>query len=169
MTGPHRPTDYLHQGRHDRLLDEWMHDPYRSKHKLKEPTLCPTCGALFHAGHWQWGDAPADAERVNCPACQRIQERVPAGFLTLSGGFVAAHREEILNLAHNVESREKAAHPLKRIMGCEDQKDGSLLLTFTEPHLARAVGEAIQHAYNGELDLQYQQEEYLLRVRWRRD
>jgi NMD protein affecting ribosome stability and mRNA decay len=140
--------------RHDRLLQEWEHDTYKSKHKLAEPTACPECGAVFHGGRWQWGEAPTDAEQSLCPACHRIQDRVPAGFLSLAGEFLAEHREEIMNLIRHVEEREKSAHPLKRIMGVEEQADGALV-TFTDPHLARGVGEALHNAYKGELDFAY--------------
>jgi hypothetical protein len=153
--------------RHDRLLQEWQHDTYKSKHKLAEPTACPECGAIFHDGHWQWGEAQADANQTLCPACHRIQDKVPAGFLSLSGTFLAEHREEIMNLIRHVEQREKAAHPLKRIMDVESQADG-MLITFTDPHLARGVGEALRDAYKGELDFAYQAEERILRVAWKR-
>ncbi len=166
MTGPKKHGDYLRKGTH-RMIRELEHDPYHSKRKLSEPTVCPDCGAVFHEGRWAWGEAPADANRASCPACQRVQDRVPAGFLTVRGSFLQAHREELMNLIRNVEEREKAEHPLKRIMGFEEQDDG-LVVTFTDPHLARAAGEALEHAYEGELDFAYQEGEYLLRVFWKR-
>ena len=43
-----------------------------------------------------------------------------------------------------------------------------LLVTTTDPHLARRIGEALHHAYKGELDYHYNKEEKLLRVVWRR-
>ena len=149
------------QGRHDRLLQEWQHDTYKSKHKLKEPTVCPGCGAIYRDGRWQWGAAPDDAHPESCPACQRIQDRVPAGFLTLGGGFLHAHRDEILNTIRNLEAAEKERHPLKRIIAMESVADG-MLITFTDPQLARGAGEALQHAYKGELDYAYQAEERIL-------
>lgn len=153
--------------RHDRLLQEWEHDTYKSKHKLAEPTACPGCGAVFQSGRWQWGSAPASAAQALCPACHRIQDKVPAGFLSLGGEFLASHREEIMSLIRHVEQREKSAHPLKRIMEVENQVDG-VLVTFTDPHLARGVGEALHDAYKGELDYAYQAEERILRVSWKR-
>ncbi|NIR30489.1 MAG: ATPase [Gammaproteobacteria bacterium] len=149
-------------------MRELVHDPYMSKRKLPEPTLCPECGAVFHNGRWAWADQPQGANQERCPACRRIRERVPAGFLTLSGGFFQHHRQEILNLVRNIEAREKANHPLKRIMGAEEHEDG-LVMTFTDPHLARGAGEAVEDAYEGELDYTYSPDEYMLRVTWRRD
>lgn len=167
MTGPSKPSDYLHQGRHDRLLREWVHDTYKSKSKLPEPTVCPECGAVYHKGRWTWAERPDGAHAEMCPACHRIHDKVPAGFLSLKGEFLAEHKDEILHLVRNVEKKENMEHPLKRIMNVEEQKD-SVVISFTDPHLARTAGEAIQHAYQGELDLHYQKEEFLLRVLWQR-
>lgn len=153
--------------RRDRLLKELVHDPYMATRKLPEPTVCPSCEAVFHEGRWMWGERPTKTAEVLCPACRRAHDKEPAGLLTISGEFWRAHEDEIKNLARNVESREKAEHPMKRIMDM-DTRDDRLAISFTEPHLARAVGEAIEHAYNGELDFRYNQGEYYLRVTWRR-
>lgn len=168
MTGPKKRDDYVRAERQDRRLRELVHDPYMSKRKLPEPTLCPECGAVFHNGRWAWADRPEEANQELCPACRRTQERVPAGFLTLSGEFFRHHRDEILNLIHNVEAREKANHPLKRIMDAEEQEEG-LVMTFTDPHLARGAGQAVEDAYEGEVDYTYSPDEYMLRVTWRRE
>lgn len=167
MTGPSKPSDYIHQRRHDRLLREWVHDTYKSKSKLPEPSVCPECGAVYHKGRWTWAEKPSGVHQEMCPACHRMRDKVPAGFLTLKGEFLAAHKDEILHLVRNIEKKENAEHPLKRIMNVEEQQDG-VVISFTDPHLARGAGEAIHHAYHGELDFHYQEEENLLRVSWNR-
>lgn len=153
--------------RHDRLIQEYRHDAYKSKLKMHEPTVCPQCGAVFHEGRWQWLSKPAQAHEEMCPACHRIHDEFPAGFVTLSGSFLNAHREELLHLVKNQEEHEKAEHPLKRIMKIEDQEDG-VLVTTTDIHLARGIGEALHHAYQGELEFHYNEQENLLRVVWER-
>lgn len=155
----------FHPIRHDRLLQEQVHDAYKSKGKLPEPSVCPQCGALFHGGRWQWGTAPTGAHQETCPACHRIHDNFPAGFLTLAGEGFQAHREEIMHLVHNHEQRERAEHPLQRIMGVEEH-DGEVLVTTTDIHLARGIGEAVHHAYQGELEFHYNPEQNLLRVHW---
>lgn len=157
----------LHGGREDRLLHERVHDPYKSKSKLPEPTVCPGCGAVYHDGRWQWLDKPDGAHETLCPACHRIHDKVPAGYLSLKGGFLAEHKEEILNLVRHTEEHAKREHPLERIMACEEQEDG-LLITFTDAHLARGTGEAIHHAYQGDLDFHYAEEDVTMRVSWTR-
>jgi hypothetical protein len=104
---------------------------------------------------------------VLCPACQRVKDRVPAAFLTIGGSFFAEHHDEIVNLIHNYEQRERAEHPLKRIMASESQDEGTVF-TFTDAHLARGIGEALHSAYEGELDYQYTKEDIMLRVTWSR-
>ncbi|MDD5403178.1 MAG: BCAM0308 family protein [Sulfuricella sp.] len=153
--------------RHDRLLLEQAHDAYKSKGKLPDPSVCPQCGAVFHDGRWQWGEAPAGAHQAICPACHRMNDQCPAGFLTLEGAFFQAHRDEIMRLVHHHEQHERAEHPLQRIMAVEE-KDGEVLVTTTDIHLARGIGEAVHHAYQGELEFHYNTEENLLRVYWKR-
>jgi len=130
-----------------------VHDSYKSNKKLPEPTRCPDCGAVYEMGRWTWGTAATDAHQEPCPACHRVRDHFPAGYVTLEGDFFAAHRDEILRLARHREEREKAEHPLERIMAVEGVADG-VQLTTTDTHLARDIGEAIHAAYSG--NLQYQ-------------
>ena len=152
--------------RHDGIFKERVHDAYKALGKLSEPTVCPECGAVFHEGRWQWRLVPENAHREICPACHRIYDHFPAGYLTLRGEFFQAHRDEIMRLVHNHEKHELTEHPLKRIMSVEQEKDGATLVTTTDIHLARGMGEALHHAYQGELDFHYNQEQNLLRVNW---
>ena len=162
------PTPGFRQiSRRDSMVEERVHDADKARHKLPEPTVCPQCGALFHEGRWKWGAAPPGAHQETCAACQRIKDDFPAGFITLSGQFFAAHREEIMHIVHNVEKRERPEHPFNRIMAIEEKDDGTLVTT-TDIHLARGIGEAIHDAYQGDLEFHYNPEEYLLRVHWAR-
>lgn len=153
--------------RRDRLLQEDRHDPYQAKQKLPEPTVCPECGAVFHNGRWQWLARPAQAHEASCPACQRSRDKMPAGYVSISGDFFASRRDELLHLIRNEEARAKAEHPLKRILDIEDGNGGALVTT-TDIHLARGIGEALHHAYQGELEYHYNEQEQLLRVAWQR-
>ena len=159
------PGGFRQIQRHDALFQERVHDAYKAKGKLPEPTVCPQCGAVFHEGRWQWRPAPANAHKETCPACHRIHDHYPAGFLTMTGEFFHAHRDEIMHLVHNHEHHEREEHPLKRIMAVEE-KDGATLVTTTDIHLARGIGEALHHAYQGELQFHYNPEQNLLRVNW---
>lgn len=161
------PAGTYRPGRHLEILDEPAHDPYLAREKLAEPAVCSDCGAVYHQGRWQWGPPPAAAAPARCPACRRIHESLPAGYVTVEGEFAQSHRDELLNLVRHLEQREKTEHPLKRIMAI-DEADGKLLITTTDIHLARQIGEALHHAYQGDLDFHYNKEQYLLRIRWQR-
>jgi NMD protein affecting ribosome stability and mRNA decay len=151
--------------RHDNLFHERVHDAYKAKGKLHEPSVCSQCGAVFHEGRWQWLPVPADAHQETCPACHRIHDHFPAGFLSMKGEFFQSHRDEIMHLVRHHEQRERQEHPLQRIMAVEE-KPGETLVTTTDIHLARDIGEALHHAYRGELEFHYNPEQNLLRVHW---
>ncbi len=166
MSGPINNAAF-HPIRRDRLLQEAVHDAYQIKGKLHEPTVCPDCGAVFKAGHWQWVEKPAGAHQARCPACNRQHDNFPAGYVTLSGDFLSTHEDEILNAVRNHEKREMAEHPLQRVMNIE-RVAGGYQVTTTDIHLARGIGEALHHAYQGDLEFHYNPEQCLLRVNWQR-
>lgn len=151
--------------RHDNLFQEQVHDAYKARAKLHEPSVCSECGAVFHEGRWQWLEAPADAHNEICPACHRIHDHYPAGYLSLKGEFFRSHRDEIMNLVRNCERHERGEHPLKRIIAVEE-KGQETQVTTTDIHLARGMGEALHHAYQGRLEYHYNPEQNLLRVNW---
>jgi hypothetical protein len=147
--------------------EDRVRDPYRSKGKLLEPTTCPDCRAVYHKGRWQWLERPKGAHEMSCPACVRAHCKDPAGRVTIEGPFSTQHRQEILNLAKNLEKRAKAEHPLDRIMRIEERED-ALIIETTDIHLPRALGEELRSAYQGELSYHYDEEEYSIAVRWER-
>lgn len=167
MKSTQPPPASFREGRHLQFLDDTRHDPYQEREKLSEPTVCESCGAVYHQGRWQWGAPPANAAAATCSACRRIKEDNPAGYVSIEGPFSRSHRDEVVNLVRNIESREKAEHPLQRIMSVDEQGD-DLLVTTTDIHLARDIGKALEDAYKGDMDFHYNKDEYLLRIRWRR-
>ena len=142
-------------------------DPYRLTKKPPAPAVCPTCEAVFANGRWTWDRPPEDAIDHQCPACQRIHDKFPAGYVMIKGEFMKEHRDEIIALITKKEDREKAEHPLQRIMAIEDVREG-LQVTTTDSHLARGIGEALHDAYKGDLKLRYSRDENLLRATWKR-
>ena len=153
--------------RHEQVFDTGAEDAYRATEKLPEPTVCRKCGATYHGGRWTWRHAPASAHKIVCPACLRIEDDFPGGYLALKGDFVSEHREEILAVVNAREAQEKAEHPLQRIMAIREQEDG-LTVTTTDPHLARGIAQALGSAFNGTVRLNYSRGENLLRATWRR-
>ena len=154
--------------RREQLADDPRHDSYKARGKLPDPTRCPECRALFQKGRWTWNGAPAGTVHEQlCPACQRVRDGYPAGYVSLGGAYLSSHRDEILNLVRNCEASEKAAHPLQRIIAIKDA-DGGVLVTTTDAHLARRIAEHVHDACKGTLALQYSREENLIRATWTR-
>lgn len=138
--------------------------------KLPENSSCPRCGASYRKGRWVWKVAPAGSPEQVCPACERIATDYPAGVLHVGGDFARAHREELMGLLRNIEERERADHPLKRIMAVADEESG-FAVTVTDASLARSFGRALKKAYEGRLEQPPTTSEVqnLVRVHWTRD
>ena len=172
MMNPAHPSgNRTHTGgvRHygERVFNADRHDPYQAAGKYREPTQCEDCGAVYHRGRWEWGSAPADAQAALCPACRRVRDKLPAGRVVLEGPFVAIHRSDLMNLVRNEAAHEGREHPLHRLMEVEERPDRVDLAT-TDIHLPRRIGDALHRAYDGELDIKYGDQEYTVRVHWRR-
>ncbi|HHG73949.1 MAG TPA: ATPase, partial [Persephonella sp.] len=72
--------------RKDRLIQEYIHDPYFTKEKYPDPSICERCGVVFHEGVFQWIEPPPkNAEKMICPACRRIEDRYEGGIVVLEG------------------------------------------------------------------------------------
>jgi NMD protein affecting ribosome stability and mRNA decay len=148
-------------------MPERNHDPYKSEQKPAGHAACPDCGAVFANGRWQWGTRHASATDERCPACRRIKEHLPAGFVKIDGPFLREHHDELLALVRHHAEHVKAEHALERIIAIEEHPD-HVMVTTTDIHLARGLGEALHHAYQGVLNFDYLDAEPLLRVHWTR-
>ena len=158
-------SSHLPRNKKDRSVRRQKHDPYKAKGKLREPSVCRQCKAVYHKGRWTWGPVPLESDDVVCPACERTRDGAPSGVLMLTGEFVAKHRDEVLGLVRHEETRAKAEHPLSRLITIKDQ-DQAVFITTTDSHLARRMGEALHQAYHGTLTFRYEEDEDLIRVTW---
>lgn len=143
-------------------------DPYESRKKLPDPTRCPECKAVFTKGRWTWEVVPDPVNDELCPACKRTKDRVAAGIVQISGAFFASRREEIENLIRNQERLEKERHPLERIMSMADSDEG-LRIETTGHHMARRIGESLNNAFQGYLEVDYLKGQEKVRINWSRD
>ncbi|HTO07340.1 MAG TPA: BCAM0308 family protein [Myxococcota bacterium] len=149
------------------------HEPERGKTdrpagKLAEPQVCSTCKAIYHEGRWVWPKVANPTGRPTlCPACQRIRDELPGGEVRISGDFAREHKDEILARVRHVEEREKAEHPLQRLMAIREVAHETLITT-TDSHLAHAIGTALHDAFKGELSAPWAEKNETLRVRWSR-
>jgi hypothetical protein len=166
IRAPATPPGHLKRfGAH--ILDDPRHDPYQPAGKYAEPTRCGTCGAVYHRGRWQWIQAPEHSRARPCPACRRVHDRLPAGRLVLSGAYVPLHRAELLQIVRNQAENERLTHPLNRVIDIDERPDGVEIST-TDIHLPRRIGEALKHAHDGELRIEFGKDAYEIRVHWQR-
>ena len=143
-------------------------DPYQREQKLHDRTVCPQCGAVYHGGRWQWVAKAEVAFEELCAACRRINDKFPAGVVTLRGEFAREHKEEMVRLARHQEEAENKEHPLNRIINIEDDMQGVVINT-TDIHLPRRIGEAVKRAFHGEIEDNFEKDGYFVRVNWTRE
>ena len=156
------------EGRKEPRLAAAPKDSYEAGAKLADPLKCPRCGAAYLKGRWTWARAPAGAGEVTCPACRRIEDNFPAGYVTLKGPFFEQHREEVLALVADREQRARAEHPLQRIIGVEPMSRG-VRVTTTDIHLAHGIARTVHDAFKGgTLEIRFSKDEHLVRATWTR-
>ena len=155
------------QKRKDKLIQEKRKDVYLGTNTLPDASLCTSCGAVFINGRWTWKETEKAVKKSLCPACRRISDNYPAGFVEIKGKFYSGHEKEISNLIRNTEKLEKKDRPLERIMAMEIGKTRTFLTT-TGIHIARRIGEALSRSYQGNFSFQYGEGEKSIRVYWER-
>jgi len=161
----------------DKRLDFKMDDPYIDKTQYKDPTICPTCGLVYHEKTWRKDDSlrkklekEGNVDYKDCPACRKIKDNYPLGVIYLQGDYIrdAFHKNEILNLVRHETEKEQQSSPLSRIMSIEDDKNGSIIIKTTTEGLASRLGKAIKRAHKGKLEIKFSDEQKFLRVIWER-
>lgn len=150
-----------------RSFDDTRHDPYQLRGKYAEPTRCTQCGAIYERGRWRWGDVPPGAQGGLCTACHRLRDNLPAGLLHVDGPYVTEHGAELIRIARNEAEHEASEHPMHRIMHV-DAHEERIEITTTDIHLPQRIGEALKHAHQGVLQIEYAGDEYGVRVHWHR-
>jgi hypothetical protein len=158
------PAQY---GRKDKLIKEKCHDAYRESGKWPEPTVCTDCRALYISGRWSWKGEEESAHEAICPACRRISDNYPAGYIEVGGPFFKDRRADIISLIIFFGEKDKGEHPLEIIISTEEESD-RVLITTTGIHVARRIGEALSRAYKGDLSFRYAKDDDVIRVCWKR-
>ncbi len=153
-------------------------DPYIPRKSASAVGICPKCRAIYRNKRWvidekefaaltRKGAGTGIAWR-RCPACRKIADGFPAGVVTLSGGYLRDHREDILNLVRNEEKRAMGINPLERIIRLEDKGEG-LEIATTDEKLAQRIGREVRKACQGTVEYKWSEDSKLLRVNWARE
>ena len=168
MTASKVSNDYIRKpSKDERAYGQRNEDAYQSRGKYPEPSVCTGCGAVYKKGHWCWELPEGEAHKHLCPACQRVHDRVAAGVINISGEFFGEHRQEILNLIHNIEAKEKSQHPLQRIMNITSDEEG-IVISLTDFHITKSIVEALKNAYQGESQIDFGDKDSVVRAQWHR-
>ncbi len=147
-------------------------DPYLGKGG-QGVAVCEGCQAVYRNKRWYRDNtalaAGEKAVQTVCPACLKIRDNFPGGIVTLKGGFVLAHKHDLMNLVRNEEERARGFNPLERVMSIKENGKGSIVITTTNEKLAQRLGRAINRAFNGAVSYQWSHENKLVRVDWVRE
>lgn len=148
-------------------------DVYLPKEGMTE-SYCSKCGVIYRQKRWIMDSVELlrvkenpEAGVIVCPACQKMRDKVPGGFLTLSGSYLRQHEHEILELIKNTEAKSRGKNPLGRIMELHQEGD-MLTIHTTLDRLAEKLGKEIYKAHRGDLAFQWSHGENMVRVAWQR-
>jgi len=86
----------------------------------------------------------------------------------LHGPFGRQQIEEMVHLVRHQEEAEKSEHPLNRIISIDKNAEG-IVVSTTDIHLPRRIGEAVKRAFHGTLDEHFDKGGYFVRVNWTSD
>ncbi|MGV3724923.1 MAG: BCAM0308 family protein [Actinomycetota bacterium] len=148
-------------------------DPDIPDRHYPDGTVCVRCHAVYRNQHWNRDTARAElalqagAQEVVCPGCKIVAERNPRGIVTLSGDYWPQHKDDILNLIRNEETRGMSVNPLERIIDIREEADALIIETTTEK-LAQKIARAIDKAHQGSLVYHWPDNNHLIRVDWER-
>jgi len=150
-------------------------DPYLPRGATRKISVCEGCRSVYMNKRWySSGDIDESALRnpvaakIVCPACLKIRDNFPGGIVTLKGDYVLPHKEEILNLIKNEETRARGLNPLERVMSVKENGYGSIVISTTNEKMAQRIGRAVKKAFHGEVAYHWSHDNKLVRVDWER-
>jgi NMD protein affecting ribosome stability and mRNA decay len=154
---------------------EGIPDPYIPRKGLKEPTICPSCRAVYHKKRWSLDEGLLFETKKRkgvlyqkCPACRKIEDGYAMGIVNLSGDFVTEHRDEIINLLRSEERHAIEKNPLERLMKIERRGNGLHVETTTDS-LALRIGRVLSRAYKGHAKFDWKHGDKSVIVEWGRE
>jgi len=149
-------------------------DPYLSEAGIKEPAICQSCQAVYRDKSWQLdplragklAEDPA-VHWVTCPGCQKVAEQYAEGIVTLRGSYLWNHEAEIRHILDNTMAHFTSRNPREQVLSMRQSSDAMIIET-TDSKLAEHLGRSLQRAHSGELQIDWQGNPVICRVRWER-
>ena len=118
----------------------------RSTKRLREPSACERCGAVFSRRVWRRGAAVshallARAYWTTCPACEQTRRGEAFGRIRIRGDVARAHEDLIRRRIANVASRAATSQPERRVVSIDRQGDVLEVRTTSQKLAHRIVHE----------------------------
>ena len=152
--------------------DEKTHSGEAHSGRLREPSACERCGAVFRRRTWRRDDhvtlAMLDrADWTVCPACEQIRNTEGQGRILVSGRFAVAHEPDIRARIRNVAARAAFTQPQRRVVAVERQGDVLEVLT-TSQKLAHRIVHELKKVFRGSTKYHWSDDGTLLAT-WQRE
>lgn len=163
---------------------EFIDDPYSMKQAPKGLLECPECHAVFYRKRWSFPEPSSSQTQKStaaspkkptkqilipqnfvCPACRKLRDSYPEGFLKIHWPNWETHKAEVLGLIHNEEHQAVRNNPLERVMTIRTRPDGADIETTTE-HFAQRLGKHLDRAFKGSIKYQWSHKDKCVRIAW---
>jgi NMD protein affecting ribosome stability and mRNA decay len=141
--------------------------------RLREPSLCERCGAVYLRKTWRRGERrrafepPVGVHWTVCPACRQVRRGEYFGKVSMRGSFLRAHEEEILRRVRRVAERAASRQPERRIVRIVRTRAGLDILT-TSQKLAHRITRELLKAFRGRATYAWSDRGGLLFATWER-
>ena len=140
--------------------------------KLKEPTVCDRCGAVFMGRTWR-RDHPVThialtrSDWATCPACEQSRNQIAYGRILFKGIYVREHEDAIRRRIGNVAARAEYTQPQRRVISATWEGNDFEVLT-TSQKLAHRIVTEIKKAFGGTTTYSWSGKDGSLFATWRR-
>lgn len=157
---------------HRAVRDEKAPRVVKHTGRLREPTVCERCGAVFRGKTWRAGQRSIRTSLVGaawavCPACRQVAEGEYFGRVVLQGPYPLEHESEIRRRIATVAARARYTQPERRVVSIDRTEDSIEILT-TSQKLAHRIVRSIQKAYGGEAEFKWTEPHGELYAVWAR-
>ncbi len=152
--------------------DKKAHPAETRQGRLREPSACEQCGAVFLRRSWRRDHrvTPRLLDRavwIVCPACEQAARQEGQGRIVIRGRFTVANEEAIRARLRNVAARAAHTQPQRRLVSATRRGDVLEVLTTSQKLAHRLVNE-LKKAFRGRATYDWSDDGTLFAT-WRRE